>query len=253
MTLHWNWANVSDSFLWFYIKNWGLLFLLLPAAFLSLPKEDRGVFGGALCIWVLAETIQFQPNSYDNNKLIFVTFAFICGLVGKYLMTLFDAMLSSDALKRAGTYVLSGVLCAALFLSGVLTLAREAVSEYELISADEAAVAEFIEANTAPDATFLTSNNHDNAVAVLTGRNIVCGSGSFLFFHGIDYAAREQALPLMYESPALYFNNLGKKYGVDYVYIGDSERYNYAIDTEYFTKNYPLVYEAGGIAIYDVR
>ena len=63
---------------------------------------------------------------------------------------------------------------------------------YELFSADEVAAAEYIKENTAPDALFLTDDNHDNAVAVLTGRNIVCGSSSYLYFHGLDYTYQQQ-------------------------------------------------------------
>lgn len=33
--LTWNWINEQDPYLWFYIKNWGLVFLLLPFALLN--------------------------------------------------------------------------------------------------------------------------------------------------------------------------------------------------------------------------
>ena len=70
--LNWNWDNVSDSFLWFYIKNWGLLFVLLPIAYLDAGKHDRAVYRGILLLWLLGETVQFQPNAYDNNKILFI-------------------------------------------------------------------------------------------------------------------------------------------------------------------------------------
>ena len=197
LRFNWNWDNVSDSFLWFYIKNWGLLFLLLPVAFLDASRRERAVFAGALAVWAVAELVQFQPNPYDNNKLLFVSFAYTCALVAKWLVRAWRRLrdgLRAEKRTLAGARLLAGMTAAALFLSGTLTLAREWVSEYQLIGAEEVEAAEFIRENTESDATFLTYNNHNNAVAALTGRNIVCGSGTFLYFHGVDYSAREQAL-----------------------------------------------------------
>ena len=36
----------------------------------------------------------------------------------------------------------------------------------------------------------------------------------------------------------------------DYVVVGDSERYNYALDEAYFAANCALVYDEGGVSIY---
>lgn len=38
-----NWCNVSDSWLWFYIKNLGLIFILMPVALLSRKKAEQTV------------------------------------------------------------------------------------------------------------------------------------------------------------------------------------------------------------------
>ena len=31
-----------------------------------------------LLLWLLAELVVFQPNEYDNNKLLYPAFAFLC-------------------------------------------------------------------------------------------------------------------------------------------------------------------------------
>lgn len=247
LQFHFNWANETDSFLWFYIKNWGLLFLLMPVAYFRLDKENRGFYNGALVLWALAEFIQFQPNAYDNNKLLFVWFAFTCGIVAKLLLELYAYMkdFSGRRFFAAATLV-------ALFLSGVLTLGRECVSDYEQFSADEAAAAQYIKEHTLPDATFLTANNHNNAVAALTGRNIVCGTGSYLFFHGLDYATREAALRTLYEQPAEAFYLLREQYDIAYVWLGFAERYTYDCDMEFFS-SLPLFYENNTVRIYAVN
>ena len=253
LTLHFNWANVSDAYFWFYIKNWGWVFLLLLPALFSLDRQDCEIFAGPALIWFFVELIQFQPNTYDNNKLLFVTFFFACGLTAKYLIQLYRKLTEDvSALNRIGTCILAAVMTVSLFLSGVLTLGREAVSDYELISSVETKAAAFIRENTEPDGTFLTYNNHNNAVASLTGRNIVCGSGTFLFFHGINYSEREAALPLIFEQPSRYFDAMQKRYGIDYVYIGPYEKHNYAIDYAYFADNLELIYDQNGILIYNI-
>ena len=253
LKLHWNWANNADNYVWFYIKNFGLLVLLLPFAFIEARKEDRAFFGGAIPIWIIVETIQFQPNEYDNNKLLFICFAFTCGLVGSFLIDMADRALRSSAVHRLSIRLAGALCCVLLFSSGVMTLVRECVSEYRLMSADQVSAAEFVKAETAPDATFLTNNNHNNCIAALTGRNIVCGSGAYLFYHGVDYSEREQALPLMYEAPAYYFDTMREKFDVDYVFIGEYERYSYVCDEDYFDSHYPVAYENNSVTIYDVR
>jgi hypothetical protein len=253
LKFHFNWANESDNYIWFYIKNFGLIALLSPVAFLAANKEEKGIVGGAILIWLIAEFIQFQPNPYDNNKLLFIAFLYACGLVGSWLFDAKDRLTRGAARNRLSIALLSAIVCATMFLSGGLTLGREYVSEYQLIDADQVAAAEFVKENTAPDATFLTYNNHNNCIAALTGRNIVCGSGSYLFFHGVDYSAREQALPLLYEEPSTYFGAYSKQYDIDYVFIGSSELANYTIDLPYFADHFDVFYQNNSVAIYSVN
>lgn len=256
LRLNWNWDNVSDSFLWFYIKNWGLLFLLLPIAYLDAGPRDRAVYNGVWLPWLLVETIQFQPNPYDNNKILFICFAFTCALVARWLIKTYQRLsvpLKNSGFSLAGTRMLAVLVCIALFLSGSLTLMREANSEYQLIGSDEVEASVFIRDNTKTDSTFLTHNNHNNAVAALTGRNIVCGSGSFLYFHGVDYAAREKALSELFENPEISLKALQKTYSIDYVYMGPYERGSYACDIAYFDAHFKVVFENSSVTIYDLN
>lgn len=73
LTFNFNWSNDTDTYIWFYIKNLGLIFLLLLPAFVSAEKCHKEVWLGVLPLWILSEFIQFQPNPYDNNKLLFIS------------------------------------------------------------------------------------------------------------------------------------------------------------------------------------
>lgn len=408
--LHWNWANEADSFLWFYLKNWGWLFLLLPAAFLCLPRRDRRVFLAPLFLWALAEVVTFQPNNYDNNKLIFVSFAFVCGMAARLLsaayrrLTLcirsrsgaaerlfalrFAALITEAVLfvslllkfRNDGAIawytictllLLSGLclflLCGAiaetvrlgvlravqslqsaaaallvalpmvelltglwrgyaqttlylapvplvislaallfaialtglpltrltlpkpltseipfamrrlpapqsfsaawsavalrlctyvltltLTLSGTMTILRELKSEYRIYDRDDLEAVEFIKAETAPDSVFLANSYLWNLVTPLTGRSIVTGTSTFLYFHGIQNGEREADVRAMYELPersaALF-----AKYGVDYALISNAERYNYEIDYDWFAEHGTVVFQNDAAAVYRLK
>ena len=398
--LHFNWANELDSFLWFYIKNLGWIFILLPFAWLLLSKRDRKIVMGALVIWLIAECVTFQPNAYDNNKLLFVWFAYLCGLaakllgylyhraryaihkrvsvlaiqhslnaasmaVGNFLLCFFFfklvrpvsagifamqigtlltiivlfafllvlqcsslwvglkkrelfsgwvqsglalglaglvfvllhtfyrqynaavvtlpltvalvflfflvifliAMLYQRSAEKkaksardkvyAGQYValqlVAFVMCITLFLGGVLTIARERRGKYQYFGSAQIEAADFVRENTSPDAMFLTDYSwHINPVPVLTGRNIVCGSDLFLFFHGVDTNIRHEHVRAMLEYPAAN-STLFNQYDVDYVYIGSPERSNYECDFSYFDSHFEIVFQNDDAVIYKIQ
>lgn len=149
-------------------------------------------------------------------------------------------------------------------VSGVLTIAREAVSgtydketgryAYLLYSKKHVDSAKFIEENTSPDAVFLCWNNHNNSIASLTGRNIYCGAGTFLYFHGVGYQSREALMKKMLSDEKVFEENK-EEAGIDYVYIADYERGNLggSLIEDYFDNNYKLIYDCDGVKIFDVR
>ncbi len=285
--LHFNWCNVSDGWLWFYIKNLGLTFILMPMAFLASKKQHKLFYGGALLIWLISELFVFQPNTYDNNKLLFVWYALTCGIVANYLASLYDRIVDGSVLpdrskertnrlvplsRRISQRLLCAVVIIVMMLSGVMTLVREYVSAdhigtvvnadgsttfgysesgYELVSAKQVEMTEWINANTEPDATFLTATNHNNAIAMLTGRNIVCGASTFLHFHGVGYQQRHSDIRLMYEQPSANFSRLAEQYGVDYVFIGSYETGSYNVDQGWFD-GLEKVFDNGACRLYRV-
>ncbi len=270
MRPHLNWVNDGDPYLWFYIKNLGLLALLLPPAVAFAGKTHRRFASGALLILILCEFFVFQPNEYDNNKLLFVAFAFACGLVAYFLTGLNEKLMGV-----AGRRALAAITLSLLFVSGTLTLAREAVSHldlrgsaydgyafdaagetgekrlaFELYSAPNVAAAKWVSENTPQDATFLTAPNHNNAISCLTGRNIVCGTDTFLYFHGVDTQFRHEDVRSMYEEYGA-LEELKAKYQIDYAYLSNHEWYEFYIFEGVFDA-YPIVFEDGDVTIYAV-
>lgn len=240
-----NWANEGDFYFAFYIKNIGIPYLMILPAFLLSSRETKQWYAGGLLILLLSEILIFQPNPYDNNKLLYIWHLMTCGMVGGFFVDAFDYLKEHRVFRAAGAAILLFVCC----IGGVLTLGRELVSEYELFSPQEVRAAEFVKEDTAPDSIFLTANNHDNFVAALTGRNIVCGSWSYLYYHGLDYGDEEQSLKTLYETPTLLGLRLAN---VDYVLISSHERSTYRVDEAWFEENCELIYQDTGLLIYRV-
>lgn len=241
------WVHGEMNWLWFWIVNCGVVFCLMLPMMILLRGDDARLFWGAAALFALANIVAFQPNPYDNNKLLYVWYMVVDILVCRWLFTLLDRIR-----PRAIAWVLAGAVTALGCVSGGMSLLREAVSEYQLFSAGQVAAAEFITENTPADSLFLTGTAHTNPVSVLAGRNILCGPGMYLYYHGIDYQQRESQIDQMYLSgPA--FEHYAEQYGVDYVFISGTEQANYQVNYDYFVQNYSLIYDQDGISIFQIR
>ncbi|MBP5312874.1 MAG: hypothetical protein J6112_08595 [Clostridia bacterium] len=261
-----NWSNseAGDSWLWFWIKNLGLSFILLIPAFLTADKNKKLMYLGPTLIFVVAEFIVFQPNLYDNIKLFFVWYLFMAIMIADFLGVCWEKVKDWRGTKRAAVVVVAGILIFLMTVSGTLSIAREVYSStrdneknegpaYQLYNPANTAAAEWIEDNTAPDALFLCYNNHNNAIASLTGRNIYVGAGTFLYFHGVNYQDRQKLMRSMLTDSSAFEKNK-EAAGIDYVYIGDYERSNLkeSLITDYFRENYERVYNDKGIEIFRI-
>ena len=244
LRLHFNWANEGDNYFWFYIKNIGLVYLLLIPAFLWAGKALRWFYGGGLLILAVSELIVFQPNTYDNNKLLFVWHLLGCILVANLLVDLVKRIPQ----KAAGAAALSLVVMVCT-LGSVLTLGRELVSRYEHFGPDAIATGEYVRESTPKDALFLTGMQHLNPVASLAGANIMCGSTLYVYFHGMNYSPQEAAIRELYETPS---RQQLEAWGIDYVMISNWERSDYQVDEAWFAENCTRIFSQGQFTLYQV-
>ena len=295
LKLLFNWVNnngddtFKDNYLWFWLKNVGPMFLLMPlGALTSRKKGVKALSLGALFTFVLAEIVVFQPNVYDNNKLFWTAYLCMLPVGAGYLVKVLGE--HRHLLTRICAWVLIVVLLTA---SGAISVAREVISgltprpvtasqsgqdeeeneslysAFGTLSAFRALLeqdgkqhalrlfekhhvqaAEFIKAHTFEDALFLTSTNHNNTVSVLTGRRIVCGSNLYLYYHGVDYPDNERDVRLMLSDPAGQAD-LFKEYGVDYVFLSNYEKNEAGAQYTDFDALYPLIYRSGDEYWYD--
>ena len=247
-----NWVNNSggrglkDFYFWFWVKNAGLPFILAVCACLCARRRGNlDIVLGMTAIYVVAETILFQPNEYDNNKLFYIWFMFAMILAADY-----GSMLMQRLAGLPGRALLCGLFLWASVFSGALSLGREAVSGYQLFSANAVAAGDWIRENTDRDDVFLTGQQHINPVCSLAGRQIVCGSDLYVFFHGLDYGKQSEDCKRFYENPRENADVLAD-YDVRYIYVSDYERAEFDVDLDALDEAYALVYENDDVRIYD--
>ena len=242
-----NWVNYSESYFSFYLKNMGLVIILFPFAVCYGKREQFFKIMPAMLVWFAAEFICFQPNEYDNNKLFYPAFMLICCFTADFVVDL----LRRVSRKTIRNMALALGMTISVF-SAVLTMGREAVSSYILFDREAYALAEFAE--TLPsNAVFLTSSKrHNNPIAALAGRNIVCGSSAYLLYHGLDYSYREAVAARFYANPKANAAFLEEN-RVEYIVLGDEERSDYTVDEESIESLYTCVFKAEDISLYRVR
>ena len=252
LRLQFNWVNNSggrgmiDGYFWFWIKNAGLPFILMILAVLESGRRGYlDIVLGMAGIFVIAETILFQPNEYDNNKLFYIWYMFAVILAADY-----GSIIMQRLAGLRGRYVLCALFMVVSMISGALSIAREAVSGYQLFSRTAVEAGKWIEENTDKDAVFLTGQQHINPVCSLAGRQIICGSDLYVFFHGLDYREHADNCQRFYEFPA-QFGYIPDMYGVDYIYVSDYERAEFEVDLEYIDEHYDLVYQNPDVRIYE--
>lgn len=244
---HFNWSNQGDPYPWFYLKNMGLPLLLMLGAIIAGRKRTSALILPAGIIWFVVELIVFTPNTYDNNKLLYIAYLLLCLAAADYGVELYKGIRHIP-----GTKLFAGLFLFFSTLSAILTLGREVVSEYTLYNTTQVELAKYIDTHTEVTDVILTNTRHNNEVSSLTGRSIVCGADTFLYFHGIDTTERKEQVRLMYEAPAQNLE-LYSQFNVSYVVISSWERNTYNIDGTWFDKNFELVFMYDDVDLYRVK
>ena len=252
--IQFNWVNnnggmrLIDGYLWFWLKNVGLPFLLiLGACFNARRRGQLDVLCGMAAIFIVADWVLFQRNPYDNNKLFYIWYMF-----GAILAADYGSVIMQRLVGLGGRNVLCALFMIASVLSGSLSLAREAISGYQLFSENAVAAGAWIDENTDRDAVFLTGQQHINPVVSLAGRQILCGSDLYVYFHGLSYSQQSRDCERFYEAP-MDNEDVIARYGVDYIYVSDYERADFAVDYDALDDMYDLVYENPDVRIYQVN
>lgn len=246
-----NWVNRNDPYLWFWIKNWGLVFLFIIPAFLNTSKDNKALMAGGAAVFAIAEFILFQPNEYDQNKLFFITYFIAIILTTEFFVNVYDKLRE----VRGRQLIAAFVVFVSVF-SGVLTIMREwnSGAEYRTFSKNDMAYAEFIKKNTEPNAVFLTGTNHINPVVTLAGRTIYVGSSLYVYFHGFgdEFYTREADVKRVYSGTYEEIKSFAQAHNISYLSVGDTERAEYSVNQSEINK-FNKIYSDGENELFELK
>lgn len=251
--LWFNWVNnpagdgeLRDFYLWFYVKNIGLPVVALLLALIERDRHTRRIFAGAGAIILAAELVRFQPNVYDNNKLMYLAWLLCCMIVADWCAKVWRRLKGMRAQP-----VMAALAAVVVFLSAGLTLWRECVSDYQAFSYLAVEAGEFARDNTEEHCVFLSGTQHLNPVSSIAGRSTVCGTDSWLYYHGFNTSERKADVAAFFTAPRENLSVLSK-YDVDYIYVSSYERSSYAVDEEALGDMFEVVFQNGEATIYKV-
>ena len=253
ITLWFNWVNnpygdgeLRDFYLWFYVKNIGLPVIALILAVIEKNRHTRRIFSGAAVIILVAELIRFQPNAYDNNKLLYLAWLLCCMIVANWCAGVWQRLKGLRARP-----VMAALAAVVLFLSAGLTLWRECISSYQAFNHYAVEAGEYARDNTEEGSVFLSGTQHLNPVSSIAGRTTVCGPDLWLYYHGFNTQERKEDIADFLTAPRDNLDVLSK-YDVDYIYVSSYERSNYQVDTAALEEMFVKVFSNTEATIYKV-
>lgn len=250
-SFHIGWLTQTSLFDWFifWIKNWGIFPFVALVGTISMFGSYKKLFWFVMGWWmvfVIANLIQFQPQTWDNSKIFAYAYLGLCIPVGY----LFSKILLR---KNMAEILIVLLLFFTMTVSGgvdVIRMLDFSHYSYQMLSAQEIEMGTFIRTRTSSDSNFLTSDAVDNQVSMIGGRSVLLGYPGWAFNYGLSYQQRQSDIRAMY-SGASNTASLLQLYNVRYVLIGPNEE-QYSPNLSYFSQ-YPIVYQSSAGTLYKVR
>ena len=273
---HFGWDSGDTNFVWFWIKNTGILIPLVavgvylryfPQSRKAAKDEESEKTKGKrqkeadssliphpsslllfylpfAFLFLISNVAKLAPWEWDNIKVL------IYWYVGSIPFVAFAV--SWMWRKTTVVKIVAAACFIVLIFSGSLDVWRTVTGQIKnrVFDADAVIVAERIKRSTAANALFLNAPTYNSAI-VLSGRQSLMRYPGHLGSHGIDYAARERDVKSIYSGNA-YANELMQKYGIEYVLISPEERSSVAANEQFFRK-FSVVAEAGPYKVYKVK
>jgi len=241
-------AEHRDISLWLFLwLNWGVF---LPIAAVALIRfrayRDPLVMGGVV-LFALCLLLRFQPNAWDNTKLLTWSHLLLCAPVARYFAHLWS--------KPA---VISRCLAVVLFVftiaSGSLDLLRMTRTDRvanRMWTHAELALAKDFQAVSEPTSLVLCSDDHHHWVPSLSGRQVLLGYRGWLASYGLDYrpVVRDMRAMLSGSEDA---EALIARYGVKFVVIGRTERRDFGANESYFERHHELIFDRAANKVFRV-
>lgn len=228
LRLGWTASSLSDWLMMWWLL-WGLFTpLALWGSWQVFRRNSAGLKTSTTAGWIIFAAVNlmmFQPTAWDNSKLI----------MWSYLLLIPATITALTWLSRWQGWLGSWLVLGALLLlsgTGGLQLWRYSHTQegpYELLSASEKQLAEYIHHATTPTSRFLTATQHNHPVSLWAARPLLMSYPAWVSNFGFLSVQRERDIRTMFEDGEAAVPLL-RKYQVEYIYIGPVERREYAVN-----------------------
>ena len=205
-----------------WARNWSpfLAFLLCGLAFA--PKWLKYYYLAPLGLFVLLNTVQYQPFEIDN-QILFLWYLASIPLAALFL---------SEVWGRGKIGMLVAVmLLVASMASGALVWYYHAQTRYQVYSDADMAFADWMIKNTPPDSVVLTAQSHTHPATVLAGRKMLVTIYAYNVGRGLNELVGK---PVMYDERVaamheIYTGGPGaadalRTWKINYVIVGPYEQ-----------------------------
>ncbi|HRI02209.1 MAG TPA: hypothetical protein PLL77_00580 [Pyrinomonadaceae bacterium] len=260
---HFGWDKRDDNFLWFWIKNTGIVIPVVIAGiwvYLTQSRKDAKdakaedqrpktqylvlFYLPFAVLFVISNAAKLAPWEWDNIKVLIYWFVGSIPLI---------ALAIAWAWEQTGLAKVTAAACfVVLTLGGALDVWRTASGQIKtrVFEREAMQVAAGIKQKTEPNALFLNAPTYNSAV-VLSGRRSLMRYSGHLSSHGIDYLPREDDVKRIYEGGGVA-EILMRKYNIEYVLISPEEINSMKANEDFFRK-YPVIAEAGQYRVYKIK
>lgn len=266
----------NESFIWFWIKNTGILIPLLAAGIYLLQinkepkKEEKELkrireqeqqvadekaqivkrtarilfYLPFIFLFIVSNTAKLAPWEWDNIKVLIYWFIGSLPFVSFALAWAYNR----NAIFKVAVF---GCLFLLTF-AGALDVWRISTDQVKIqvFDADSVKIAQDIKLRTFPNALFLNAPTYNSPV-VLSGRFSLMRYLGHLSSHGIDYGERFEDIKKIYAGDASA-DILLRKYNIEYVMISPAERNDLSVNESYFER-FPVIAESGQYKVYKVK
>lgn len=242
------WMKGNENPIIFYLKNFGLILLILPIVLWFGIKRKLHVAYLALMgqTWfILPSIFIFQPWDFDNTKLFIYWYILTTPLIAYFVSTMIFS-------RKFAIITIGYLLIISLTLSGGIDIVRllsSSGTKYEVYSPQAIKLAEFVKNNISTNAVFLSVDKFDNPVVTLAGRKIFLGFHGWLWTYGIDFSERENNVREMLAGQA--GSESFEKYNITHVILFPDPS-NVTVNKNYFERNFRLIYNENGYVIYQI-
>ena len=245
------WLAGDDPWWFFWVKNLGMLIVLVPIALLArgvLDGVTRRFFLGFSAILVLVNIWVFLPWAWGNALFLQYWLLSASVLVAALLGKTWVRQRSEPLAHLGLSVILLTVIGLGLLVNvDMFTTHRMSVR----LDAEGVALAERIRAETPPDAVFATGTQGSNPIAVLSGRQVVLGFRNYLRTQGLEFRQEERDLRTMLQFTT-GAEELLERYRVDYVAISPWERAHLHANGAVYINRFPAAFMSDNWMVFAV-